>query len=463
MKLRNCVPRKTRDERRKQLRALIRRGLSKIDPETISPFTFIEDIAGINHSLPSLREEIEKISTNSNSVTFERISTRLTHVISRINLSNPTNAEQTAEKKSFEEDLIMLEGEYLEKEDSFKVASLSLNTSATASHSMSNNETNDLSASPAILNVSTPVSSSVYHVPVCKWNLHFSGEKNSLPLTEFLQLVEEYKLSRGVSERELFHSATELFTGPALEFFRNIRDTISSWTACVDLLKTTFLPTSHERDLLRKIENTFQSASEKVTLFIYSMQGAFRKLEKPPSLEEQLQIVVSNLQPEFTRHLALAEFSSYTELISLCAKLENSFKSSRRSGLSRNNISDEISTLNISGNETPNTPERSRDASFRRNSTPISAHSKNAAKCWNCRRVGHSYSECKSPRSLFCYGCGRPDTYKSQCPICQPSTSLHNSKNESREVSMSATPRNTQSRSRATDLTPSSGAIRKTK
>lgn len=40
--------------------------------------------------------------------------------------------------------------------------------------------------------------------------------------------------------------------------------------------------------------------------------------------------------------------------------------------------------------------------------------------CWNCRQSGHRYQECLANRTVFCYGCGTPDTYKPNCKKCNP-------------------------------------------
>lgn len=38
--------------------------------------------------------------------------------------------------------------------------------------------------------------------------------------------------------------------------------------------------------------------------------------------------------------------------------------------------------------------------------------------CWNCGKAGHRYQDCMSERKVFCYGCGKADTYRPSCPQC---------------------------------------------
>ncbi|KAL7723504.1 hypothetical protein ACLKA6_008432 [Drosophila palustris] len=38
--------------------------------------------------------------------------------------------------------------------------------------------------------------------------------------------------------------------------------------------------------------------------------------------------------------------------------------------------------------------------------------------CWNCGKNGHRYQDCVAERTIFCYGCGKRDTYRPSCPKC---------------------------------------------
>ncbi|KAH8404970.1 hypothetical protein KR215_007183, partial [Drosophila sulfurigaster] len=38
--------------------------------------------------------------------------------------------------------------------------------------------------------------------------------------------------------------------------------------------------------------------------------------------------------------------------------------------------------------------------------------------CWNCGKSGHRYQDCVAVRKVFCYGCGKRDTYRPSCTKC---------------------------------------------
>ncbi|KAM8706660.1 hypothetical protein ACLKA7_010859 [Drosophila subpalustris] len=41
--------------------------------------------------------------------------------------------------------------------------------------------------------------------------------------------------------------------------------------------------------------------------------------------------------------------------------------------------------------------------------------------CWNCGGQGHRYQDCTGERRVFCYGCGKSDTYRPACNSCNAS------------------------------------------
>lgn len=40
-------------------------------------------------------------------------------------------------------------------------------------------------------------------------------------------------------------------------------------------------------------------------------------------------------------------------------------------------------------------------------------------ECWNCLKKGHRYHDCTEERRVFCYGYGKPDTYRTNYTKCQ--------------------------------------------
>lgn len=451
IEVRGFTPTRTVEDRRKQLRAILRRQGEKLSKDLASPNPFSVDFEEINQSLNSLKNEVNALTADTQSHVFKRLAARFSHLDFRLSLSDPSDDKEESDKQNIDVELLLLEGEFLEHELKAQTTAISAPAPTIT----------DNTAIPAPVNIAPQFC----HIPVCKWNLKFSGNPNSLSLLEFLTLVEEYKSSRGVSDAELFLSASELFSDAALDLFRALKFSISSWSDLVELLKINFLPRSYEKDLLKEIENTFQKPNSKVSLFIYKMQGSFRKLSNPPILLDQLEIIINNLLPDFTKHLALVDVTTYEQLIKLCSRLEMSFKNSQRTQPS---ISRTLSSLQIQDNDADVSETRPPSSLVPDNNnfpSPIASSSRSEpVTCWNCNKSGHLFTECRAPKKRFCYGCGHNDTIITKCPKCSPNNSTpRNSKNESTGNVQDARSRPFPSRPNSFPLDRSTGAIRKQK
>nr|CAI5826146.1 unnamed protein product [Callosobruchus analis] len=107
------------------------------------------------------------------------------------------------------------------------------------------------------------------YLDVGKWNVRFSGRGS---VTEFIERVEELRLSRGVSKERLTQSAVEFFSHEALLWFRTVKFT--SWDDLCEQLRQTFQPYDYEYELWNEIRQRTQGADEKVVNFVVVM-GVF--------------------------------------------------------------------------------------------------------------------------------------------------------------------------------------------
>lgn len=252
------------------------------------------------------------------------------------------------------------------------------------------------------------------YIPIHKWSLTFDGSNSKFSVNAFLERIEELGLSRNTSKQELFNSAVELFAGPALVWFRQIRSRIHSWDDLVTALRRDFLPADFNDELWSEIRGRTQGQDERVTIYIATMENLFGRLTVKASDEEKLRVIRKNLLPCYQVHLALQDITSIERLADVCRILENAnlVQKKFRSPASRN-----ISALE---------PDLAYSASFSRgrfadgNGGNNRARDIHALSCWNCKEQGHVRRDCpKTKRYPYCFGCGEVGIIKPNCLRCR--------------------------------------------
>jgi hypothetical protein len=156
---------------------------------------------------------------------------------------------------------------------------------------------------------------------VWKWNLKFSGEEN---VAEFITQVREYMQSRRVSERELLESASELFTGNALKWYRQVTfsHNLHSWEELVERLLIDFQGHDYNDELLDTIKNRKQQEHESIVIYVAIMEDMFLRLNNLPSERERIRILRKNLLPYYIHQTSLLSFNTVEEFKSRCKLLE---------------------------------------------------------------------------------------------------------------------------------------------
>lgn len=431
---RDVVPKDKVELRRAQLRGV----LAKDYKPSKSPFEFAEDIAEIKISITELMTVLEDSDLVLDKLSQRRITSRLAHLENRLFLLKANDADEEKIKAEVESDFCMLQGLLFYKEHSSALDDVmevqtggGPATSTPVGHrppSSDGSSASLLSCPSPRFSVNSgpdqqcvqnsnafvnPMSNNYKAVPVFKWNVKFSGQTQQEGLLSFLEKVEELCVARNISHQELFNSAIDLFTGQALLWFRNIRPKISSWEELVECLRKDFLPVDYEYDIKMEILNRTQGLDENVIMYIMSVESLFRRLGGHISENEILRQVMRNLNPFFADRISAYEIDTLEDLREKCRKIQEvklrneKYKPppSRKSGL----LEPEMACVSLRENN-------SHDQSSVSSLLP----SRPGLACWNCDSEGHVFSKCRAPRQRFCYGCGKKNVLKPDCPDCGP-------------------------------------------
>jgi hypothetical protein len=129
-------------------------------------------------------------------------------------------------------------------------------------------------------------------------------------------------VDRGVTEDELFRSAYDLFTEPALTWYRSVRDTVGGWNQLVTLLKTNFLPSDYDETIWETLRSRFQRSDEPTAIYVAAMTNIFNRLTITPKPEEQLRLIKRKILPRYITALALQKVDSIEQLLSFCRRID---------------------------------------------------------------------------------------------------------------------------------------------
>ncbi|XP_074037916.1 uncharacterized protein [Leptinotarsa decemlineata] len=262
---------------------------------------------------------------------------------------------------------------------------------------------------------------------VSRWRIHFDGESS---VTNFLEKIEELRLSRGVTKQQLLRSAPELFTKDALFWFRT--QNFKSWDNLVEKLKKDFLPYDYEFDLWEEIRKRTQGSKERVMTFVVAMENLFNKLgPNKPSEEVRVKTIRRNLLPYIQSQLALEAIDSVSDLVRLSRTVEETAIRTQKFCPPPTNYkqmlepelayrkppgSSAISVVSTDCGNSTRVPSSRSD--------PVTESSQNCSQpstsliCWNCQKSGHRFKKCTQPRKKFCFKCGQAGVIASTCQQC---------------------------------------------
>lgn len=261
--------------------------------------------------------------------------------------------------------------------------------------------------------------------PVFKWDIKFSGDPRE-SLASFLESVEEHSVSRNITKEELFSTATDLFTGEALVWYRSIKHQIDSWQSLTRELRREYQPFDYEDRLWEEIRSRSQGPDERIGYYLAVMDTLFRRLPTPPTEEEKLKILRKNVDPYYIERLALLEIDTTRDLLDFCRRLEEGRQTvSRFKGPLPVKADLFDYTLEPDLAYRPNTLHPTTTATNVNAVTSTEAMvgtspTATTSKCWNCKKPGHTFRSCAQDPTVFCFRCGSPGTYVRNCPKCRP-------------------------------------------
>lgn len=241
------------------------------------------------------------------------------------------------------------------------------------------------------------------------WHVTFSGTKGDVTVEDFIYRINTLTNIHLNGDFDILcRHAHILFEGQANKWFWRFHRQSSGefrWVELSQALKRQFQETTTDFDLKDDMRRRKQREHESFDDYLDIIMCMGDRLRIPFSERELIEIVLRNLRTELRYELLHVDITSISCLRSEVRKHEK-FKEDLRQWPQRTNVGykKQVSEVDVDLEEELDGEVDALDSS--------------KIRCWNCELLGHRYQECLAPRRIFCYGCGRLDTYKPNCQIC---------------------------------------------
>ncbi|XP_039233794.1 uncharacterized protein LOC120322428 [Drosophila yakuba] len=251
-----------------------------------------------------------------------------------------------------------------------------------------------------------------------KWGVHFDGSTDGLGVEEFIYRIKALTdKTLGSDFTSMCKNMHVLFTGKARSWYWRYHKQVDGivWSNICASLRQHYKDYRSDFMSMELIRARKQKHGEPFSAFYEAVASLIDKASIKIEEEEFIEILKNNLLPETRQKLLYQPVHSVGHLRRLVQMSENlsheiscrteqvKTKSipNRRQVFALEDHSSEVEEISPTGAEI---------AALRRSTEKL--------KCWNCEEIGHIWENCLADRRVFCYGCGRPDTYKPQCQNC---------------------------------------------
>lgn len=211
---------------------------------------------------------------------------------------------------------------------------------------------------------------------------HFNGKD---PLT-FLEQTEELHHKYGYNKDLLLLGLPLLLQGNALLWYRNNRETWTTWDDFCNNFKAHSLPPRYQHQLRRDIQSRYQQPNEPFQVYATAVLIMMHRAGGY-SAQHQAEQLYENMNPEYKFYVRFTDTTSMDDLSTQAAQFEA-----------------------INRHRKECCPESPLDT----NDKPVTAYSRDEC-CWRCKQRGHTRQDCKCPPKKFCSRCGKDNVLSRDC------------------------------------------------
>lgn len=257
------------------------------------------------------------------------------------------------------------------------------------------------------------------------WHLKFDGSKDGMPTEEFIYRVEA--LTKQILNDDfslLCANLHVLLTGKVNSWYWKFhkRNPQFTWDVFCNEFQQKFNDNLTDLDIWENIRKRRQRENEGFEDYQSNIESLVERLSTDISESDLVEILLRNSKPSLRYELLHLRIHSLARLREEVRRHETFFSENNYQTNRIRNFRPNISEIFDTGEQLPE------------NVIAEIQHKKINIVCWNCDSSGHRYDDCVEPRKIFCYGCGRKETFKPHCKNC------NSSGNQKRDVATNTIP-----------------------
>lgn len=287
------------------------------------------------------------------------------------------------------------------------------------------------------------------HYRLDRWGIQFSGDAHGMDVSDFVFQVNELIVSERIPNDRFLDQAYILFSGEARRWYFTYKKKYKTWNDFSKHLKIRFGDPNKDRKLLQEIKDRRQKKGESFVAFCSEIEGMFERMTKQYSERKRLKVLRNNMRRWYKTKLTFYKIKNIAHLNMLCQQLDKD--SGRIYSKSSQPFKKHVRNVEATSESSTSSSEDAEVCAFERRGKPerkdrVKHFTSTAAEvsgsretlkepvalCWNCRKYGHRWRDCKLPKVIFCHACGTPGVTFFTCPKSHK-LPQQNSKNESSE------------------------------
>lgn len=267
-----------------------------------------------------------------------------------------------------------------------------------------------------------------------QWSLRFSGATSDIDVEDFIFRVERQAQLNGVSHAALAIGLGDLLTERAATWYWTYQRAgeCGDWFELKRALLQRYAPRKDtDNEIRAKIEGRKQRLGESFGDFCQDVEAIAVRLVQRMNEEELVEVLRRNMQMALRKALCYTPTRSIGELIRCCNDFEKLCNEEEKLNQIRQRRDPRIHeladyTVEQQGYYDQPRIHHTQPQEIRTYNEPqfrdeaIEAMSSDELKvCWNCKDIGHLFTQCEKPRvGVFCWSCGTSGVAKPQCTRC---------------------------------------------